>query len=152
MSLACWCPLTDLAANMRVYEHSEVFFSKFCTGILISLNHRVGRVLSFFSSRLNWDSPNPSPVHECGPPPFGSGGEGHTRWRERGWESPNSNEGTYTVVYSLYVRTVLCGLNTLQTRPPLAPPPPCTVRKSTHLIVSMVYSVQCWNFRKIYRG
>jgi hypothetical protein len=24
--------------------------------------------------------------------------EGHTRWRERGWESPNSNEGTYTVV------------------------------------------------------
>jgi hypothetical protein len=28
-------------------------------------------------------------------PPFR--GEGHTRWRERGWESPNSNEGTYTV-------------------------------------------------------
>jgi hypothetical protein len=26
------------------------------------------------------------------------GGEGHTRWRERGWESPNSDEGTYTVV------------------------------------------------------
>jgi hypothetical protein len=26
-------------------------------------------------------------------------GEGHTRWRERGWESPNSDEGTYTVVF-----------------------------------------------------
>jgi hypothetical protein len=30
-------------------------------------------------------------------------GEGHTRWRERGWESPNSNEGTYTVVLFIYV-------------------------------------------------
>ncbi len=28
----------------------------------------------------------------------GSGWRGHTRWRERGWESPNSDEGTYTVV------------------------------------------------------
>jgi hypothetical protein len=26
-----------------------------------------------------------------------------TRWRERGWESPNSDEGTYTVV--LFVNT-----------------------------------------------
>jgi hypothetical protein len=30
-------------------------------------------------------------------------GEGHTRWRERGWESPNSDEGTYTVV--LFINT-----------------------------------------------
>jgi hypothetical protein len=30
-------------------------------------------------------------------------GEGHTRWRERGWESPNSDEGTYTVVLFIYV-------------------------------------------------
>ncbi len=34
-------------------------------------NHRVGRVLSFFSSRRNWDSPTPT-----APPPFGPGGEG----------------------------------------------------------------------------
>ncbi len=27
--------------------------------------HRVGRVLSFFSSRRNWDSPTPSPAGEC---------------------------------------------------------------------------------------
>ncbi len=27
-----------------------------------------------FSSRRNWDSPNPSPAGECAPPPFGSGG------------------------------------------------------------------------------
>jgi hypothetical protein len=29
--------------------------------------HRVGRVLSFFSSRWNWDSPDPSPARECAP-------------------------------------------------------------------------------------
>ncbi len=30
--------------------------------------HRVGRLLSFFSSRRNWDSPTPSPAGECAPP------------------------------------------------------------------------------------
>jgi hypothetical protein len=56
-------------------------------------------VLSFFSSRRIWDSPNPSPAGECAPPPFW--GEGQTRWLERGWESPNSDEGTHTVVLFL---------------------------------------------------
>ncbi len=65
-----------------------------------ALSHRVGRVLSFFSSRRNWDSPNPSPAGECVPPRFW--GEVHTRWREKGWESPNSDEGTYTVVLFIY--------------------------------------------------
>jgi hypothetical protein len=57
--------------------------------------HKVGRVVSFFSSRRNWDSPNPSPAGECPPP--GPRGERHTRLRERGWESPKSDEGTYEV-------------------------------------------------------
>jgi hypothetical protein len=34
----------------------------------------VGRVIIFFTSRRNWDSPNPSPVGECAPPPFLGGG------------------------------------------------------------------------------
>jgi hypothetical protein len=46
-----------------------------------------------FSSRRNWDSPNPSPAGEF-PPPL---------WRERGWESPNSDEGTHTVVLYMYM-------------------------------------------------
>ncbi len=68
------------------------------------VKHRVGRVLSFFSNRRNWDSPNPSPAGECSPPPppLWFRGEGHT-----GWETPNSNEGTYTMV--LYIH-VLCGI------------------------------------------
>ncbi len=36
--------------------------------------HIVGRVLSFFSSLRNWDSPNPSPAGVCAPPPFLGGG------------------------------------------------------------------------------
>ncbi len=31
--------------------------------------HREGRVLSFFSSRRNWDCPNPSTAAACAPPP-----------------------------------------------------------------------------------
>ncbi len=38
-----------------------------------SANHRVDRVLSFFSRRANWDPPTPSPAGDCVPPPFGSG-------------------------------------------------------------------------------
>jgi hypothetical protein len=40
------------------------------------MGHRVGRVLSFFFSRRNWESPNPSPagVCACPPPPPGTGG------------------------------------------------------------------------------
>ncbi len=45
--------------------------------------HRVGRVLSLFSSRRNWDSPNPLPAVECASPLVLGGG--HTRWVERGW-------------------------------------------------------------------
>ncbi len=54
-----------------------------------------------FSSRRNWDSPNPSPAGECAPLRFW--GEKHTLWRARGWESPNSDEGTYTVVLFIYM-------------------------------------------------
>ncbi len=74
--------------------------------------HRVGRVLSFFSSRRNWDSLNPSPAGECAPLPR-FWGEGHTRWRERGWESPNSAEGTYTLVLFLYMYFVVVKHSTL---------------------------------------
>jgi hypothetical protein len=65
------------------------------------LYHRVGRVLSFFSSRRNWDSPTPLAAGECAPPPFGPGG-GNTRLQQKGWGSHNSEEVTYTVVLYVY--------------------------------------------------
>jgi hypothetical protein len=42
----------------------------------------------------------------CPPPhhPLWFRGEGHTRWRERGWESPNSNEETYLLRTNATVR------------------------------------------------
>ncbi len=42
--------------------------------IIEAFQHRVDRVLSFFSSRRNWDSPNPSPAGECAPHPLIQGG------------------------------------------------------------------------------
>jgi hypothetical protein len=48
--------------------------------------------------------PTPHPQASVPPPPC-FWGEGNTRWQERGWESPNSNEG-HTLWYSLYVRTL----------------------------------------------
>ncbi len=65
-------------------------------------NHRVGRVLSFFSSRRNWDPPPPHPRASVAPPPLVPGG-GEARLRERGWESPNSDEETYTAVLFIYM-------------------------------------------------
>jgi hypothetical protein len=44
----------------------------------------------------------PQPLTVCATPPPRFWGEGHTRWRERGWESPISDEGTYTVVLFIY--------------------------------------------------
>jgi hypothetical protein len=38
----------------------------------------------------------------CPPPLPRIWGGGAPHWRERGWESPNSNEGTYTVVLLIY--------------------------------------------------
>ncbi len=64
-----------------------------------------------YAPRRNWDSPpTPHPQASVRPPPC-FWGEGNTRWRERGWESPNSDEG-YTLWYSLYVRT-LCLARTI---------------------------------------
>ncbi len=66
--------------------------------------HRVGRELSFFSNRRNWDSPmHPSPAGECGPPTVWFRGGRHTRLRERGWGSPNSGEGLCTCLYKYLV-------------------------------------------------
>ncbi len=57
----------------------------------------VDRVLSFFSSRPNWDSPTPSPGGECPPPPLVPG-EGDTLTAGEGVGGPNSDEETDTLV------------------------------------------------------
>jgi hypothetical protein len=60
---------------------------------------RQSAMLFLQSSELGLPQPlNPWGV--CPSPRFG--GEGHTRWRERGWESPNSDEGTHTVILFIF--------------------------------------------------
>ncbi len=58
-------------------------------GKLITLNHRVDRVLSFFSSRRYWDSPPPARRRVCPPPPHPLVQEGraHSLAEEGLWES-----------------------------------------------------------------
>ncbi len=70
---------------------------------MVTWGHRVGRVLRLYS-------PNPSPAGVCDPTPPRFWGEGHTRWRERGWGSPNSDEGTYAVVLLIYIYCVAEGV------------------------------------------
>jgi hypothetical protein len=67
-----------------------------------SLTHRVGRVLSFLSSRRNCDSPTPLAAGECARHPLVGGGGKHTRFWERDWGSPNSDAWTHTVVLYIY--------------------------------------------------
>ncbi len=51
--------------------------------------------------------PNPSPAGECSPSPQNrGGGGGHTRWRERGWESPNFDEEIHCGTLYIYVLCV----------------------------------------------
>jgi hypothetical protein len=68
-----------------------------------SSSHRVCRVVSFSSSRRELGLPQPLTRRQACPPPR-FWGEGHTCWRERGWESPNSDEGTYIVVLFIYIQ------------------------------------------------
>jgi hypothetical protein len=72
-------------------------------------DHIVGRVLSFFafSPVIGIGTP-PTPHPQASVPPLLVRGEGHNPYWERGWESPNSDEGTYTVVLCIYIIYVLC--------------------------------------------
>jgi hypothetical protein len=73
--------------------------------LLLTNTHRVGRVLSIFSSRRNWDSPNPSPAGKR-PPHFGSGGRGTLAGEKGGGRVPIPTRG-HTLWYSIYIY-VLC--------------------------------------------
>jgi hypothetical protein len=68
---------------------------------------RLGAKLFLQSSELGLPQPlTPRRVCPCPPPPPPVlGGGAHSLARE-GWESPNSDEGTYRLWYSLYLSTM----------------------------------------------
>ncbi len=92
--------------------------------------HRVGRVLSFFSSRRNWDSPNPSPAGECATP-FGSWGRG-TLAGERGVGRVPFRRGDIHYGDTLYIN-VLCG-NELRLKLLLGV---CNTKKRCYISISL---------------
>ncbi len=71
------------------------------------VDHRVGRVLSFFSSHRNWDSPNPSPAVSVPtpPPPTGSGVRDTLAGERGGGRVPIPTRG-HTMWYSTYTCTL----------------------------------------------
>jgi hypothetical protein len=74
-----------------------------------SFSHRVGRVLSFFSSRRNWDSPPPHSRRRVCPPPFG-GGEGTLACGRGVGGVPIPTKG-HTLWCSVYISTLCLQLN-----------------------------------------
>ncbi len=79
------------------------------------VRHRVGRVLSFFSSRRNWDSLNPSPAGERipppPPPPLVPRGGAHSLAREGVGESQfRRGDILYTVLPCKYTYFVVLGI------------------------------------------
>jgi hypothetical protein len=91
-------------------------FSSPCSLSELQAQSRQSAKLFLQSSELGLP-PTPHPQASVPPPPC-FWGEGNTRRRERGWESPNSDEG-HTLWYSLYVRTLWLQVLVLQNSPPI---------------------------------
>ncbi len=74
-------------------EFAEIFVFEKQLPVSVSQGHKVRTYKEYHSvcpsSELGLP-PTPHP-HASVPPPPCFWGEGNTRWRERGWESPNSN-------------------------------------------------------------
>jgi hypothetical protein len=110
----CW---TETAAMHQAPGEDDIYCDivieiiqlHFCLSFLarmpVTTNYVHIKSTTVYASRRNWDSPHPPHPQASVPPPPCFWGEGYTRWRERGWESPNSDEG-HTLWYSLYVRTL----------------------------------------------
>jgi hypothetical protein len=68
-----------------------------------SFLHRVGRGLSFFSSRRNWDYPIPSPAGNCAPPPpLVPGGRAHSLAAKKAEESQFRRRDIYCGTLYIY--------------------------------------------------
>jgi hypothetical protein len=125
---------------------TSVVYDKRGLTVLCCMQHRVGKMPSFFSSRRNWDSPNPSPAGECAPHPLGSGG--------RVGRVPISTRGQ-TLWYSLYICTLWYAGRKF--RDEYGPVPACPLkqqsgRKSLHLklkLRSCAFCIYCMYWTRI---
>ncbi len=86
-------------------------------------------MVSFFSSRRNWDSPNPSPAGECAPPPppLVPGGGAYSLTRERVGDSQFRRGDIHCGTLHIYVLYCI----SLMIKPlPVRPPPFCIPGRS----------------------
>jgi hypothetical protein len=96
----CILPFEPLGRTTVQYMYMQ-YVMKPCTSILTEYRQSA-RLFPVVGIRT---PPTPHPQASAPPPPLVRG-NGHTRWRERGWESPNFGEGTDTVVLCIYVLCV----------------------------------------------
>ncbi len=115
-------------------KDSPLEYGNYTTGVCAPQSRQSAKL---FLQSSDWDSPNPSPAGECTPIPR-FWGEGHTRWRERGWGSLDSDGGTYTVVLfiCIYVRTLWCALTHRLEMVHSRCPPPFTLTVKKRLVAS----------------
>ncbi len=106
--LTYYCFTVDssyLSAHQPLTHHLPRFV-QFCffSMSLPSTTKKIGLLHLFAQSRQSdklflqsseLGLPHPSPAGECAPPLVL--GREHTRWQERGWESPNSDEGQHNL-------------------------------------------------------
>ncbi len=91
----------DPARGQVIIKPIFYAFSSFLFSFLFrTLPSKSRQSVKFFLQSSELGLPHPSPADECVAPPSVPG-EGHTRLRERGWESPNSDEGHTLYIYVL---------------------------------------------------
>jgi hypothetical protein len=89
--------------SVPVFPHHLLYTHTYCTVyITIWLQYKAQSRQSakLFSSRRNWDSPNPSPAGECAPPPLWFRGEGTLAGERGGGRVPIPTRG-HTLWYSV---------------------------------------------------
>jgi hypothetical protein len=94
--------------NSKVIVDFEILIKKLASLPILVLDSSSRFTVFGFQPPL-WGGPPPPP------PPFGPWG-GHTRLRLRGWGSPNSDEGTYTVVLCICKYFVIKTVDTFNFR------------------------------------
>jgi hypothetical protein len=99
---------TDVGTSRYELECSTRAFQTLLIVYLGQATTQSRQSAKLFSSRRNWDSPNPSPSGECAPP-LVPGGGAHLLAIGGVGESQNSDEGTYcTLWYSVYIYNIYC--------------------------------------------
>ncbi len=94
LHLAPWPRIFPPVKRCRLFDFT--LFSHLFRVDLQRISHRLDRVLGFFSSRQNWDTPHPPHPQASVSLPLVPGGRAHSITRDGGG-GPNSDEGTGTV-------------------------------------------------------